>query len=90
MATVLVVCCNVVELEVLCDVETVVVATMGDGWVGKTIVGALLVVLGTVLVVPKMSSESWESSWPKSLEEVPSNMEAAALAAWSCKIGESS
>ena len=58
----MVVCCNVVELEVLCDVETVVVATMGDGWVGKTIVGAVLVVLGTVLVVPKMSSESWESS----------------------------
>ena len=36
-------------------------ATMGDGWVGNTIAGgALLVVLG--VLVPKMSSESWESS----------------------------
>ena len=75
------------EMGGLWEAETVVVATMGDGWVGSTSAGGALVVL--VVLVPKISSV-WESSGPKSLEDVASNMEAAALAAWSCKIGESS
>ena len=56
-------------------------ATTGDGWVGRTKAGAW-VVTGTD-VVPNISSV-WESNCPSifwSLEDVPSKMEAAALAA---------